>query len=90
MYEDDWGSFMSSKRRSVIAVCDLSKESIRVVDGLPDNIAPAQVHWDPSGEGVVGIGFYQLQRRLGIYFIPNRPNCIFHITFDGKYSKFCS
>ena len=78
---------MSPKRQSVIAVCDIKEKSIRILDGLPDNICPGQVIWDPTGNGVVGVAFHHKPRRLGIVFCTNRTRNIFHLSLDGKYSK---
>lgn len=87
LYEDDWGEQMSPKTHPVIAVCDIIKKNIDILKGVPDDISPGQIIWEPSGNGVVGLGVYHKPRRLGIIFCTNRRSCIFHLSWDEQFSR---
>lgn len=88
LYDDNWGEQMSPKSQSVIVVCDIVDKTIRILEGLPEDVCPGHVVWDPSGNGVVGIAVRHKPRRLGIVFCTNREISIFHLSLDGKYSEY--
>lgn len=88
MYEDDWGETLSPKRQPVIAVCDIMKKSISILEGVPQNISPGQVIWHPNGDGVIGVGFENTPRRLGLVYCTNRISHIFYLTLEGKYGNY--
>lgn len=78
---------MSPKTHPVIAVCDIIEKNVNIYKGVPDGISPGQIIWEPSGDGVVGLGIYHHPRRLGIIFCTNRRSCIFHLSSNEQFSK---
>lgn len=73
-------------------MCSIDDRKISVLDEETSkhDFSAAQVIWDPTGEGVVGVGFYHKPRRLGIVYCGNRPSCIFHATENGPCGKLIS
>ncbi|KAK7602184.1 hypothetical protein V9T40_009625 [Parthenolecanium corni] len=87
VYEEDWGEQISPKKHSVIVVCNIVQRKISLLtEGtLNDDFSAGQVIWDPTGKGVVGVGFLHQPRRLGIKYCTNRPSFIFHAIANEHY-----
>ncbi|XP_065206141.1 acylamino-acid-releasing enzyme-like [Planococcus citri] len=85
VYEEDWGECISSKYQSVIVCCDIVEKTITVLEGVPKDISPAQTIYVPDGKGIVGVGFMNSPRRLGLIYCTNRKNHIFYLSNQGKY-----
>lgn len=88
IYRPDWGEQLVGKVQPVIVISDFENETLTVMDNIPENVSPGQVIWAPDGNGIVGVGWNNEPRRLGLMFCSNRPGCIFHLTNDNEYSKF--
>lgn len=89
VYEEDWGEQISPKKHSVIVVCNIVQRKISLLtEGtLNDDFSAGQVIWDPTGKGVVGVGFLHQPRRLGIKYCTNRPSFIFHAIANEHYGE---
>ena len=42
-YKEDWGEQLVSKHVPVLVICDIMKEEIKVLDGIPDSLSAGQV-----------------------------------------------
>lgn len=87
MYEEDWGEVISPKRRPVIVTCDINKKKINVLDGVPKDFSPAQVIYEPNGDGVIGVAFNNTPRKLGLIYCTNRKSHVFYLSNNGDYGE---
>ncbi|KAK7862069.1 hypothetical protein R5R35_011489 [Gryllus longicercus] len=86
LFRQDWGEQLLGKCESVIGICNLKTDIISILDGIPENFVPGQVIWTPDGNGVVGVVWNVVPRKLGLIFCTNRESYIFHLTVNGDFS----
>lgn len=86
-YRDEWGETLVGKHQPVVVVCDLNSELLTVLDAIPSEYSPGQVIWTPDGKGIVGVGWKNEPRRLGLVYCTNRESVIFHLSLEnGEFS----
>ncbi|KAK9873204.1 hypothetical protein WA026_021437 [Henosepilachna vigintioctopunctata] len=84
VFQQDWGEQMVGKKNSVIAEYSIQEDTVKVLQGLPDDACPGQVKYSPCGEYVVGVAFNNTPRKLGLIYCSNRSGVIFKLK-EGKY-----
>lgn len=77
-----------SKKQSVIAMYNLSEDSVHILDGIPENVCPAQVIWGAEGKSVIGMALKTDSRKLGLIYCTNRLSTIFSLDLQGNYGTF--
>ncbi|KAK6625137.1 hypothetical protein RUM43_005428 [Polyplax serrata] len=85
LYKPDWGEQLVDKHQPIIGICDITSETLKVLDGIPKNFSPGQVLWAKDGSGIFGVVFENEPRRLGIIYCTNRVAYIFHLNFKGEF-----
>lgn len=76
------------KKQSVIVQYDIEKDDIEILQGIPDDICPAQPTYSPDGTYIIGIAYKSIPRKLGLVYCSNRPGTIFKLDFQGNYGKY--
>lgn len=59
-----------------------------ILEGIPENMCPAQVIWSPDGSYIIGVAFETKPRKFGIIECTNRLGAIFQLDFKGAFSMF--
>lgn len=87
LYKQDWGEQLVSKKQSVIGMYDLRDDSVHVLDGVPENVCPAQVIWAADGKHLFGIALKTEPRKLGLIYCSNRSSTIFSLDLQENYGN---
>lgn len=66
---------------------DISEDSVKILEGLPDNVCPAQVIWGLDGKQIFGIAYKTDPRKLGLIYCSNRLSSIFSLNLEGQYGN---
>lgn len=85
VFRQDWGETLPGCHHPVLCVCELASGIVTLPDGIPDELSVGMALWVP--DGIVGVGWPHVPRRLGIVFCTNRLSYIFHLTNDGTFCK---
>ncbi|KAL1514050.1 hypothetical protein ABEB36_003373 [Hypothenemus hampei] len=85
LYEQDWGEQLAGKKRSVLVEYDIESDSLKILNGVPDNICVAQPKYSPDGSYIIGVAYSTIPRKLGLIYCSNRPSTLFQLDFEGKY-----
>lgn len=56
-----------------------------ILEGIPQNVCPAQPIWSPDESYIVGVAYKTLPRKLGMVYCTNRVSTIFTLDLNGKY-----
>eukprot|EP00191_Tetraselmis_sp_GSL018_P007403 CAMPEP_0177612022 /NCGR_PEP_ID=MMETSP0419_2-20121207/20928_1 /TAXON_ID=582737 /ORGANISM="Tetraselmis sp., Strain GSL018" /LENGTH=750 /DNA_ID=CAMNT_0019108041 /DNA_START=128 /DNA_END=2378 /DNA_ORIENTATION=- len=90
-WEEDWGELFAGKRPPTLFVLEVGTGAVERLKGLPDDTSCGQPVWDPSGEGVVFVGwphrapnFPRSAARLGAIYCYNRPCSLWHVPAVGE------
>lgn len=78
---------MVGKIESVVVLYDIESDSIKILEGVPENIFPAQTVWSPDGSHIVGVAMKTNPRKLGCIYCANRPSSLFKLDFNGNYGN---
>jgi len=87
VFEQDWGEQLVGKKKSILAQYDIDGDTVKILEGTPENVCLAQPKYSPDGSYIVGVAYYVEPRKLGLLFCPNRPSSIFQLDFEGNYSE---
>lgn len=79
---------MVGKVQSVIALYDVNEDTVKILEGIPENMCPGQVLWSPDGTRIAGITWDTSPRKLGIVYCTNRASKIFTLDLAGEYRMF--
>ena len=82
-YEENWGELLDGITNTVIVIVDLNKETVEVVDGIPNQICPAQPFW-LSGDLIGFTGYDKNSFRLGLRVCECRPSNIYTMNLKEK------
>lgn len=64
---------------------DILKDDIQVLDGIPNDVCPAQVIWGSDNTHIFGIALKTNPRKLGLIYCTNRLSTIFSLDLQGNY-----
>ncbi|KAM7437971.1 hypothetical protein ABFA07_012488 [Porites harrisoni] len=85
-FKDDWGEQLVSKCSPILAIFDVIKEEITVLDGVPDHLSAGQACWGPDDNSVVFVGWFNEPYRLGLIYCPIRKSALFSLSLDKANS----
>ena len=85
IFEQDWGEQLVGKKKTVIAQYDIKNDSVKILEGIPENVCVAQPKYAPDGSHIVGVAYFLEYRKLGLIYCSNRPSTVFKLDFDGNY-----
>jgi len=86
VYEEDWGEQETNLCSPVIAVVDIIKESLEVLDAVPSYLSPGQAIW-ASNECVIFVGWWNDPFKLGVVYCHNRRSAIFQLMLNCSERK---
>ena len=75
-YTDDWGELAVGKVLSRVFVLHVPSKSVKLVEGIPTDLAAGQAIWDPAGTAIIFTAFPVCPRRLGVRFYNTRKSRI--------------
>lgn len=64
---------------------NIENDSAEILEGIPEDICPAQPIYSPDGDYVVGVAYKTTPRKLGLIYCTNRESSIFKLDFQGNY-----
>lgn len=85
LFKQDWGEQLVGKCLSVVVLYDIVSGNGTVLEGVPENLCPAQPTWAPDGSYIVGVAYQILPRKLGLIYCSNRTSYIFTLDFSKTY-----
>ncbi|XP_073229262.1 acylamino-acid-releasing enzyme-like isoform X2 [Porites lutea] len=85
-FKDDWGEQLVSKCSPILAIFDVTKEEVRVLDGVPDHLSAGQACWGPDDNSVVFVGWFNKPYKLGLIYCPIRKSALFSLSLDQANS----
>ncbi|XP_072026007.1 acylamino-acid-releasing enzyme-like isoform X2 [Amphiura filiformis] len=74
---EDWGETLVSRHHPVICIIDLTTETVKIVEGIDENMSPGQASWGPDDNGIVFVGSCHEPYRLGIWICFNRRSAVY-------------
>lgn len=86
-YLENWGELLSDRKESVVVEYNLEKDTVQILEGIPENVCPGQVIWSPENNYIVGVAYKTKDRKLGLAHSSNRPNTLFYLDFNKNYQE---
>ena len=83
-YVQHWGEGFAKMQQTGVFIVDIASNSIKHVQGFStENYSWAQVQWQPSGDGLVAVGYHHRPRRLGLRHYNTRPSSLAYLPIDA-------
>lgn len=88
MFRQDWGEDLVGKIQPILALYNVTDDAVSLIEGVPEDLCPAQPAWGPDGSYIVGIAFVTQPRKLGLVYCTNRTSRVFVLDLVNKnYGK---
>jgi len=85
-YEESWGEMLSEVTNTCLVVVNIKDETVRIVDGIPDDICPAQPQW--LGNKTLLFTGYNIQPfRLGLRVCECRESKVFCVAMNDDENE---
>ena len=90
-YEESWGEMLNEVTNTCLVVVNIKDETVHVVDGIPENICPAQPQW-LANKTLIYTGYNTRPFRLGLRVCECRESKVFSVTMNdsgNEIKEFC-
>ena len=93
-YEENWGEQLTDVTNTVLCILTLCDDSLKIVEGIPENLCPLQPQFGPNNT-IVFAAYEKFPFRLGVVYCENRQCGIYLVKLeDGQcaieLSKSCN
>ncbi|XP_072026016.1 acylamino-acid-releasing enzyme-like isoform X1 [Amphiura filiformis] len=75
---EDWGETLVSRHHPVICIMDLTTETVKIVEGIDEDMSPGQVEFAPGDDGVVFICVSNEPYRVGVRGMFNMRSAVYY------------